>query len=154
MFLQIMDTASVNKEKENPMAFTLWRDRENRIVDPELFSTKAEEFAQQIDREGTSTINKRTQLRNFYDEIMRLNIQAQDNPDAWDLVLPQVHMVIAKAAYAKGRNLISDGFLARIRWRPPVTSRCSPPTSRPSWVFTDCIQNKRTTIGLQRKEQL
>ncbi len=97
------------------MAFTLWRDRENRIVDPELFSTKAEEFAQQIDREGTSTINKRTQLRNFYDEIMRLNIQAQDNPDAWDLVLPQVHMVIAKAAYAKGRNLISDGFLARIR---------------------------------------
>ena len=33
----------------------------------------------------------------------------------WNLILPHVHMVVAKAAYAKGRELVTDSFVALMR---------------------------------------
>lgn len=97
------------------MAIQLWKDREKRIIVPELFSTYADEFAKKISSESTRTRNKGTQLRRFYDEISRLNARAQ-MPDAeWNLILPQVHMVIAKTAYAKGRDLVSESFVNLMR---------------------------------------
>lgn len=97
------------------MAIQLWKDRVKKIIDPELFSVHAEELAKQIKREATGTYNNETQLRKFYDEISRLSARAQLQREDWHLILPQVHMVIAKAAYANGRKLLSSSFVSHIR---------------------------------------
>lgn len=97
------------------MALQLWKDRKQKKLDPELFSTQAEEFARQISNEATRTINKGTQLRKFFDEILRLKTLAQTTGADWNLILPQVHMVTAKVAYAKGRNLVSQSFVNHVR---------------------------------------
>lgn len=94
-----------------------WKDRDNRIIDPELFSTRAETFAIEIARDNQNSrgVNKRTQIRKFFDEIVSLNMQAKTSSHGWESILPLVHMVTAKAAYAKGRKLISDNFLNFIK---------------------------------------
>ncbi len=97
------------------MELKLWKDSEAKTLDPHLFSTQAEEFARQISSEGGRSMNKGTQLRKFFDEILRLNTLARPQDADWNLILPQVHMVIAKAAYAQGRNLVSKGFVDHIR---------------------------------------
>ena len=86
-----------------------WKDREKQLIDPQLFSKTAENLAKEIAEDKKS--NKRTQLRKFYDEVVRLNMLSKSRPNEWEQLLPMVHMVTAKAAYAKGRKLISDGFL-------------------------------------------
>ena len=97
------------------MELVLWKGREQKTLDPHLFSKQAEEFARQISDEGGRSMNKGSQLRKFFDEILRLNILAQGKDADWNRILPQVHMVIAKAAYAQGRKLVSEGFVAHIR---------------------------------------
>jgi len=99
------------------MELKLWKDREKKLLDPELFSTKAEDFAKQINDEAQRkrSLNKGTQLRKFFDEILRLNMLAQARDADWNLILPQVHMVIAKTAYAKGRDLVSQSFVNHMR---------------------------------------
>jgi len=93
----------------------LWKDREKRLLDPELFSKKAESLAQKIGEEDPNkSKNKRSQLRRFYDEIIRLNTMAQANKD-WNTILPLVHMIIAKTVYAKGRNLVTDSFVEMMK---------------------------------------
>jgi CRISPR-associated protein Csm2 len=93
----------------------LWKDREKRLLDPELFSKKAESLAQKIGEEDSNkSKNKRSQLRRFYDEIIRLNTMAQANKD-WNTILPLVHMIIAKTVYAKGRNLVTDSFVEMLK---------------------------------------
>ena len=86
-----------------------WKDREKQLIDPELFSTVADKLAEKIKNDGNK-INKRSQIRKFYDEVVRLNMMSKSRPDEWAHILPLVHMITAKAAYAKGRNLISDNF--------------------------------------------
>ncbi len=97
------------------MTIELWKDRAEKKLDPELFSKQAEAFALKISGEATSKTNKGTQLRKFFDEILRLNTLAQAKDADWNLILPQVHMVIAKTAYAKGRNLVSQSFVNHVR---------------------------------------
>ena len=94
-----------------------WKDRDRQIIDPQLFSSRAEALAREIaqDNQQTRSMNKRTQLRKFYDEIVSLNMQAKTSPYGWENILPLVHMVSAKAAYARGRKLISDNFLNFIK---------------------------------------
>ncbi len=96
----------------------LWKDRENRTIDPVLFSNKAEALAELLDddyRKSRKKLNKLSQIRKFYDEVVRLNMAAKNKDAKWDSIHPMVNMVIAKTAYAKGRNLISDNFLSFIR---------------------------------------
>ena len=64
--------------------------------------------------------NKRSQLRKFYDEVVRLESltpkEASNGDDTdWGHLLPTVHLLTAKAAYANGRGLISNNFLSFIR---------------------------------------
>ncbi|WP_456388301.1 type III-A CRISPR-associated protein Csm2 [Desulfolithobacter sp.] len=96
---------------------TLWKDKQNRLVDPYLFSRTADELAKRIhqeglDHRGREKKNSSSQLRRFFDEITRLNIKAQDDVEPWELIMPQVHMMVAKVAYAKGRDLVTDSFVS------------------------------------------
>jgi len=96
----------------------LWKDKENEKVDPALFSNTAEKLAKDLAedcRVSKNRENKRTQIRKFYDEVVRLDMQAKARPQEWDNILPLVHMLTAKVAYAKGRKLVSDNFVNFIR---------------------------------------
>lgn len=95
----------------------VFRQKDN-CIDPLLFSSRAEDMAKEMQRDYSASrdrINRRTQIRKFYDEILRLDNIAQTRPNSWNTVEPQLHLVIAKAAYAKGRDLVSDNFLNFIR---------------------------------------
>lgn len=93
---------------------TLWKDREKKLVDPLLFSEKAEQWAQNLGSCGRN-INKGSQLRRFFDEVVRLNDTAKAGGVEMELILPSLHMLIAKAAYAKGRKLVSDDFVSLLK---------------------------------------
>lgn len=94
-----------------------WKDKENKKVDPKLFSTRAEDMAKELakDNRESKKLNKRTQIRKFYDEVLRLDMEAKTRPQEWDGILPLIHMLTAKAAYARGRELVSDNFVDFIR---------------------------------------
>jgi len=95
----------------------LWKDRDKGKLDPILFSEKAESIAKLFaeDCKRVKKVNKISQIRKFYDEIIRLNMEAKNKEADWDSVLPLVNMIIAKAAYARGRELISENFLTFIK---------------------------------------
>jgi len=98
---------------------TLWQDSEKKIINQKLFSEVAEKFAREIGKEGTDDrrrkLNKGTQLRRFFDEIIRLQSLAKSLPEKdtekWANLLPYIHMLVAKAAYAQGRELVSPSFV-------------------------------------------
>lgn len=103
-----------------------YKDPAKAIIDPKLFSDIAEQTADEIAKSGQSQSrdgrpprldhNKRTQIRKFYDEVVRLNATAKANPEDWDTILPFINMLIAKAAYANGRNkLVTDEFVRMLK---------------------------------------
>jgi CRISPR-associated protein Csm2 len=94
-----------------------WKGNKKDSIDPLLFSSKAEKLAVDIakDNERSKNTNKRTQIRKFYDEVIKLDMEAKSREGEWNNIIPLVHMITAKAAYAKGRGLISDGFLEFIK---------------------------------------
>jgi CRISPR-associated protein Csm2 len=94
-----------------------YKNQTGRLLDPTLFSEKAEKLAKDIhtaglnDRTQRLERNKRTQIRKFYDEVVRLNSIANNRSNAaWDNIIPYVNMLIAKAAYAEGRKLVTASF--------------------------------------------
>jgi len=100
--------------------FNLWKDEEKGLMDPLLFSETAEKFAREIAAEGKKNRNnKGTQLRRFFDEIVRLQSQAkclsENDAEKWSNILPYIHMLVSKAAYAEGRKLVSPSFVTLIK---------------------------------------
>ena len=93
----------------------LWMDKKEKKIDPVLFSDKAESLAKELAGEANKKINKISQIRKFYDEVVRLDMAAKNKNSNWDSILPMINMIIAKTAYAKGRNLISENFLLFIK---------------------------------------
>jgi CRISPR-associated protein Csm2 len=100
----------------------LWQDKEKSIINPVLFSEEAEKLARAIGQEGKDArgnLNKGTQLRRFFDEIVHLRDQSRgiDNTasERWGNLLPYVKMMIAKATYAEGRRLVSPNFVEMLK---------------------------------------
>ncbi|NIA12381.1 MAG: type III-A CRISPR-associated protein Csm2 [Nitrospiraceae bacterium] len=96
--------------------FKLWKDKDKGLLDPGLFSSTAEELAKRIGTEDNRK-NKGTQLRRFFDELIRINTKAQskEKEDDWAIIHPLVHMMIAKAVYAQGRGLVTRSFVDLMR---------------------------------------
>ena len=93
----------------------LWKDKDKQQLDPRLFSERAEKLAQEVAQEGGKHKNKSSQLRRYFDEIVRLNTMAQSGDVDMEQVLPQVHMLVAKVVYAKGRKLVTDSFVEMMK---------------------------------------
>jgi CRISPR-associated protein Csm2 len=91
--------------------------KEDEKVNHELFSTIAKEWAKKLaeEQERYPSVNKRTQFRQFYDEVLRLDAEVKRFPEKWDDILPAIHMLSAKAAYANGRKLVSKTFMTFIQ---------------------------------------
>ena len=94
---------------------SLWKDKDKQLLDPKLFSKTAEEMAMLIGEEGGKSKNKNSQVRRYFDEVVRLNALAQAGDAPMEQILPQVHMLIAKLVYAKGRKLVTDSFVEMMR---------------------------------------
>lgn len=91
----------------------LWKDEGKNLLNPEAFSKTAEKWASEVSKDGKR--NKTSQIRKFYDELFKLNQRARMQGSNWDAILPHVHMLIAKAAYAKGRDLVTDSFVEGLK---------------------------------------
>lgn len=87
-------------------------------IDPELFSSKAEQFAKEVYKGQTKTngkANKPTQLRKFYDEVLRFDgilksCSHEKQKEEFEKLLPYLKMLNAKVAYAMGRDLVTEEF--------------------------------------------
>lgn len=95
------------------MNVIFWKDKAKKIIEPELFSSKADELAKEVYRgqqQSRGKANKPSQIRKFYDEVTRFASILKTNPDEFDNMIPYLKMLNAKAAYAMGRDLISKEF--------------------------------------------
>ena len=94
---------------------------EGQSLAPDLFDKIAEEAAKIVARDGTKT----SQLRGFYDELLRWEAKVNDGASerAKEQLrehLPFIRMMNAKAAYAngrkaQGRSLIGASFVTLLR---------------------------------------
>ncbi len=78
--------------------------------DPELFNQHAEEVAQRLNQ-ATSTLNKPTQIRRFYDELVGWQERIDGDDNKFTQYEAFIRMLNAKVAYAKGRKLVDDQFV-------------------------------------------
>ena len=96
------------------MGLEFWKDKSKKLIDPELFSAKAETLAKEIYKEQQESkggkANKPTQIRKFYDEVIRFDSMVKANNEEFENMLPYIKMLNAKVAYAMGRDLVSKGF--------------------------------------------
>jgi len=81
-----------------------------------LFSEDAEEIAWQLDASTKVSgkdngRNKSTQVRRFYDELVGWQVRIGDDDKKFDQYIAFIKMLNAKAAYAKGRNLVTSDFV-------------------------------------------
>lgn len=77
----------------------------------ELFAKTAEDAAKKIASSSSGRNNKSTQLRGFYDEILNWEQRSRQlDIEQFKAQLPLIHMLIAKVAYAKARDNVSQEF--------------------------------------------
>lgn len=93
---------------------------ENENVKQDLFSKIAEDYAKEIanegrDRQGKLKKNALSQVRKFYDEVLKFKMKLQQESNKFDDLLPYIKMLNAKAVYAQGRDHVTKGFVNFIR---------------------------------------
>ena len=80
-------------------------------LDAQLFNEVAKRCAETIGN-SEKDINKPSQLRRFYDELLMWVAKLEQAPERFEEYLPFILMLNAKAAYAKGRKLVDPNFVA------------------------------------------
>lgn len=80
-----------------------------KTLTKELFDTIAEQCAKTI-ADTSDSVNKPTQLRRFYDELVMWNERSAKSEQAFKDALPFVYMMKSKVAYAKGRKNVDSTF--------------------------------------------
>ena len=88
-------------------------------LDPTLFDEIARDAANIVSEEGKK-LNRSTQLRKFYDELLMWEARVHGNGreganDRLREYLPLIRMLNAKAAYAQGRNHVGPDFVHLLR---------------------------------------
>ena len=110
------DTGGNNSEMRELCRKLVLVPPEGQPLAPALFDRIAEEAAEIVAQDKTKT----SQLRRFYDELLRweAKVNAGDPEGAKDRLrehLPFIRMMNAKAAYAKGRKLVGASFVDLLR---------------------------------------
>jgi len=107
------------------------------VLDPEkdaklfvkLFDEHAKEVADTFDQAQSDKENKSSQVRRFYDELVGWQERIGDGPEAkgrYEKHEAFIRMLNAKAAYAKGRGLVSTEF---IEWLQRCMKQVKDPTT-------------------------
>lgn len=80
---------------------------------PNIFSDIAQAAAGFIS--SSDNINKASQIRKFYDELAMWDEKvhrAKNKQEEYEKSAPFIHMLKAKAAYAKGRKHVDENFVS------------------------------------------
>ncbi|HHT9125980.1 MAG TPA: type III-A CRISPR-associated protein Csm2 [Candidatus Brocadiia bacterium] len=110
------------------MEVKFYSDQKKEVLNAELFSSHAEEWAKSVCESGlkekkdkkTGKVkkvlekNKSSQIRKFYNEVLKYTKDLKSGED-YKLILPYMKMLNAKTAYAEGRKLITDEFKSFIK---------------------------------------
>ncbi|QGU33961.1 type III-A CRISPR-associated protein Csm2 [Thermochromatium tepidum ATCC 43061] len=80
-------------------------------LEAQLFNEVAQRCAKTIS-ESNQRCNKPSQLRRFYDELLMWVAKVEQAPERFAEYRPFILMLNAKAAYAKGRDLVDANFVA------------------------------------------
>lgn len=80
-------------------------------LEAQLFNEVAQRCAKTIS-ESNQRCNKPSQLRRFYDELLMWVAKVEQAPERFAEYRPFILMLNAKAAYAKGRELVDPNFVA------------------------------------------
>lgn len=97
------------------MNINFWENKDKKILMPDLFSEQAKTIADEVFSEKDNKKNNPTQLRKFYDEVLRFNsilktLPADKQSEEFNKMLPYLMMLNSKAAYAEARDLVSKKF--------------------------------------------
>ncbi len=97
------------------MNIEFWENREKKIIKADLFSEQAKKIAEEIFSEKDTKRNNPTQIRKFYDEILRIDsilksLPEEKRSEEFKKLLPYLLMLNSKAAYAEARELVSRKF--------------------------------------------
>jgi len=97
------------------MNIEFWEDRDKKIIKADLFSEQAKKIAEEVFSEKDNKKNNPTQIRKFYDEILRLDgilktLPVERQVEEFNKLLPYLMMLNSKAAYAEARELVSKKF--------------------------------------------
>lgn len=94
-------------------------------IDPKLYSDIAEESAIAVGENGRKNrINKPSQLRRFYDELVALQGKVGSDQNKFKQHEPFIQMLKAKVAYAKGRSMVDDEFVELLKCVVDQASDC------------------------------
>lgn len=97
------------KEKEQVTAIEVI-DIQLTNIKAELFDSVAKRTAETLGSNQKRDVNKSTQIRRFYDELLMWDAKAAQNPEKFGEYLPFIRMLNAKVAYAEGRGHIDANF--------------------------------------------
>ncbi len=86
---------------------SFWKDKANKIPREDLFSDLAAKIALQTNQNGAGKNNKPTQIRKFYDEILKFKKDLLLDKTLFDKKLPYIKMINAKFAYSCARKHIT-----------------------------------------------
>lgn len=97
------------------MDINFWENKDKKIIKYDLFSEQAETIAKEVFSEKDNKKNNPTQLRKFYDEVLRFDsilktIPQDKQTEEFNKILPYLMMLNSKAAYAEARDLVSKKF--------------------------------------------
>lgn len=108
-------------------------------LEADIFSTQAEKAAR-LCCWSKSEVNKSTQIRRFYDELVLWNDQvrsAADKQSKFNEVCPYIQMLRAKVAYAHARKLVDDNF--KMIFEELVTKVRSPQSLENAKLFFEAM---------------
>jgi CRISPR-associated protein Csm2 len=78
-------------------------------IKAELFNSVAQRTAQTL-ASSAREVNKSTQIRRFYDELLMWEMKTSQNESKFNEYLPFILMLNAKVAYAEGRKHVDTNF--------------------------------------------
>ncbi len=100
---------NMRRPAENQSAVQSLPNFDLKTLTKELFDKTADGCAKTISNTPIN-MNKPTQLRRFYDELVMWNERASVSDQAFQDALPFVYMMKSKVAYAKGRKNVDEIF--------------------------------------------
>ena len=119
-------------------------------LDPALFDEIARDAAKLVSEEGRN-LNKSSQLRKFYDELLMWEARVHGNgregaENRLREYLPLIRMLNAKAAYAQGRNHVGPDFVCLLRHCLEQIKKDKPETLRRARLFFEAFMGFHKTL--------
>ena len=94
------------------MSLNYYLDEDSKIVDPNLFTQRANEVVESFIENGRARVSKH-QARKFYNQVLLIQekIDLANDPEvAFKRQLPFLRMLISKAYYARERKKVNQSF--------------------------------------------